>query len=192
MKEAKQLLKQNVAKHISFTDEEFEIYSANYYFKQIKKKDYLLRQGEICKFEGFVTKGCFKIFSIDNRGKEHILYFAAADWWVADIDSFTNQIPSFLSIQALEDSAVLLIDKEDKENIYKSLPKVERLFRIMTQKTHVANQRRILRKQSQSAAERYHYFFEKYPDIASKLTNVQLAAYLGISHEFVSKIRKIG
>ncbi|WP_435315636.1 Crp/Fnr family transcriptional regulator, partial [Cellulophaga fucicola] len=148
-----------------------------------------LQQGEICKFEGYVTKGCFRVFTIDQQGKEHVLYFAVKDWWITDIDSFTNQNTSFLSIQALEDSKVLLINHTDKERVYKEIPAVEKLFRIMTQKTLVSLQRRMIRNLSETADERYLNFINTYPEIAQKLTNLQLASYLGISHEFLSKIR---
>ncbi len=184
------LLKQNIAKHINFSDKEFELYAKHFYLNSFKKKEYILKQGNICSFEGFVTKGCFRVYTLDVDGNEHVLYFAVKDWWITDIDSFTNQIPSYLSIQALEDSEVLLINKEDKERLYKELPNVEKLFRVMTQKTHVSMQRRMIQNHSLTADQRYQYFLSKYPEIAQKLTNLQLASYLGISHEFLSKIRR--
>ncbi|WP_074405608.1 MULTISPECIES: Crp/Fnr family transcriptional regulator [Aquimarina] len=184
------LLKENIDKHIQFSDSEFETYSHFFYPKTISKKDFLLRQGDVCRFEGFVTKGCFRVYTIDNDGNENVLYFAVEDWWVTDIDSFTNQAPALLSIQALEDSEVLLINKKDKELLYQQMPKVEKLFRIMSQKTLVSLQRRLIRNHCYTADERYLHFMKTYPKIAQKLTNLQIAAYLGISHEFVSKIRK--
>ncbi|CAL2076059.1 Crp/Fnr family transcriptional regulator [Tenacibaculum sp. 190524A02b] len=184
------LLRKDIEKYLEFTDNEFYIYKQAFVKRAISKKKFLLRQGEICSFEGFVTQGCFRIFTLDESGNEHTLYFAIEDWWITDIDSFTNQIPSLLSIQALEDSEVLLVSKKEKDLLFQKLPKVEKLFRIMTQKTIVALQRRMIRKQSLTAEKRYLYFLEKYPKIAHKLTNVQLASYLGISHEFLSKIRK--
>jgi CRP-like cAMP-binding protein len=156
----------------------------------VAKKEYLLKKGEVCRFEGFVTEGCFRLFSTDADGGEAVLYFAARDWWIADIDSFTHQAPAELSIQALEDSEVLLIDKDAKESLYLNAPKVEQLFRIMTQKTLVALQRRMIRNHTLSAEERYLHFISTYPDIASRLTNLNIASYLGITHEFVSKIRR--
>lgn len=175
---------------MDFSESELDAFCSPFYQKTVSKKEFLLRQGEICHFEGFVVKGCFRLFSIDQQGRENVLYFAAKDWWVTDIDSFTNQTPALLSIQALEDSEVLLINKTDKERLYVDLPKVEHLFRIMTQKTLVSLQRRLIRNHSYTAQERYDHFITSYPEIAQKLTNLQIAAYLGISHEFVSKIRK--
>jgi len=185
-----ELLKANIAKHISLTEKEIEQFGNLFVLKSVKRKDHLLREGDVCLYEGFVIKGLFRIYHIDNNGFEQILYFAPEDWWVADIDSFTNEKKSNLFIEALEDSEVLLIAKKDKEFAYENIPKIERLFRIMTQKTHVALQRRMVGNLSQTADQRYLDFIEKYPRLLNRLSNIQIAAYLGISHEFLSKIRK--
>ena len=186
----KDLLKQNIAQHISLSEGETEAFCALFQQKIIKKKGFLLREGEICRFEGFVTKGLFRVYHIDKNGFEQILYFAIENWWVADIDSFTNGTPSQLFIEALEDSEVLLISKEQKEFAYETQPKIEKLFRVMTQKTHVALQRRMIDNLSKTADQRYLDFIKKYPQLHQRLSNLQIAAYLGISHEFLSKIRK--
>lgn len=169
-----------------------ELESVCSYFKpkEIKKKDFLLTQGRICRFEGFVLEGCFRIFTLDKKGNENTLYFAAKDWWLMDNDSFMNQIPSDLNMQALEDSKVLLISRQDKLALYNSFPVVEKLFRIMFQKALVSWQRRLIRNHSFTAKERYFHFIETYPNISSKLTDKQIAGYLGIRHEFLSKIKK--
>jgi CRP-like cAMP-binding protein len=184
------LLKLNIARHIDLSDTETEAFCTLFQSRQIEKKQFLLRGGEVCKFEGFVVKGLFKVYHIDNKGVEQILYFAVENWWITDIDSFTNEKPSQLFIEALEDSEVLLISKKDKEFAYINLPKIEKLFRVMTQKTHVALQRRMIDNLSKTADQRYIDFIEKYPQLFQRLTNIQIAAYLGISHEFLSKIRK--
>ncbi|WP_177734101.1 Crp/Fnr family transcriptional regulator [Flavobacterium inviolabile] len=184
------LLKNNIKSHITISDTELFQFCKPFNLKKIPKKEFLLRQGEICKFEGFVNKGCFRVYHINNEGVEHVLYFAIEGWWITDIDSFTNEKPASLFIEALEDSEVLLISKREKELLYEQFPKTEKLFRIMTQKTHVALQRRMISNLSKTADERYLDFIEKYPHLAQRLSNLQIAAYLGISHEFLSKIRK--
>jgi CRP-like cAMP-binding protein len=182
-------LKQNINKHIALSEKEIEGFCNLFQQKEIKKKSFLLREGEVCKFEGFVIKGIFRVYHIDKKGAEQILYFALENWWVTDIDSFTNEKPSQLFIEALEDSVVLLISKKDKEFAYANLSKIEKLFRVMTQKTHVALQRRMIDNLSKTADQRYLDFIEKYPELQQRLSNLQIAAYLGISHEFLSKIR---
>ena len=185
-----ELLKLNITQHIDLSESETEAFCNLFQHTSIKKKDFLLRVGEVCKFEGFVVKGLFRVYHIDHKGFEQILYFAIENWWITDIDSFTNEKPSQLFIEALEDSEVLLISKKDKEFAYSQLPKIEKLFRVMTQKTHVALQRRMIDNLSKTADQRYIDFIEKYPHLFQRLNNLQLAAYLGISHEFLSKIRK--
>lgn len=184
-----QLLEAHINKHLNITKEEFEVYKRHFTPLKIAKKDFLLEQGEICKVEAFVTKGSFRLYTTDANGKEHVLYFAVKDWWMADIDSFTNSIPSSITIQAMENSEVLMITRKQKDLLYKELPIVEKQFRIMSQKGYVALQRRLIQSHSMTAQDRYLNFTTKYPQIAQKLTNIQLASYLGISHEFLSKIR---
>ncbi|MDG1730658.1 MAG: Crp/Fnr family transcriptional regulator [Algibacter sp.] len=184
------LLIQNINKNLNLSNKELDLVCKYFKPTEIKKREFLLTQGSICKFEGFVLEGCFRIFTIDKKGNENTLYFAAKDWWLMDIDSFMNQIPSNLNMQALEDSKVLLINRQDKMMLYNSIPIVEKLFRIMSQKALVSWQRRLIRNHAFTAKERYFYFIKTYPDISSKLTDKQIAGYLGIRHEFLSKIKK--
>jgi len=184
-----ELLRKYIAKQVSLSEKDMAAFCNLFRQKSIKKKSFLLREGEVCKFEGFVTKGLFRVYHMDKSGAEQILYFAMENWWVTDIDSFTNGLPSQLLIEAIEDSEVLLISKKDKEFAYANLPAIEKLFRIMTQKTHVALQRRMIDNLGKTADQRYLDFIERYPALYQRLSNLQIAAYLGISHEFLSKIR---
>jgi len=184
------LLKQNISKHISLSEKETEQFCALFHPQTIRKKSYLLKEGEVCKFEGFVNKGLFKVYLIDEKGFEQILSFPREDWWIGDIDSFINQRPSHYFIQAIEYSEILVISKEDKEKLYQNIPKVEKLFRIMGQKSLIALQRRMSENLRKTAGQRYIDFIEKNAQLAQRLTNLHIAAYLGISHEFVSKIRR--
>jgi CRP-like cAMP-binding protein len=185
-----EILKQNIKAHISLSATEMDEFCNLFQLKTIKKKNFLLREGEVCKFEGFVTKGLFRVYHIDKNGFEQVLYFAIENWWITDMDSFTNEKPSSLYIEALEDSEVLIISKKDKEFAYANLPKIEKLFRVMTQKTHVALQRRMIDNLSKTAESRYIEFAEKYPPLIKRLSNIQIAAYLGITNVFLSNIRK--
>ncbi|WP_293889176.1 MULTISPECIES: nuclear transport factor 2 family protein [unclassified Sphingobacterium] len=185
-------LKENIANHIDLSAPDLAQFCELFAQKSIKKKEFLLYEGDVCKFEAFVIKGLLRVYHIDANGFDKVLYFAVESWWLTDIDSFTNQTPSQLCIEALEDSELLIISKRNKELAYEAIPAVEKLFRIMRQKTHVALQRRMIDNLSKTADQRYLDFIEKYPKLSQRLTNLQIAAYLGISHEFVSKIRKKG
>jgi CRP-like cAMP-binding protein len=180
------LIKENV----QISDAELTTICRYFKPKTVDKSDYLLRQGRVCQVEGFVVSGCFRVFNIDESGNEGTLYFAAKGWWLMDIDSFMHQTPSELNIQALEESEVLVITKSDKELLYRQFPIVEKLFRIISQKGLVAWQRRLLRYHYLTAKERYYHFIETYPTIAAKLTDRKISNYLGITPEFLSKIKR--
>ena len=180
----------HINKIVHLSKDEEQEFCSYFHLKTIDKKDFILQQGEICKFEGFVLNGCFRTFTLDKKGNENTLFFATKDWWLMDIDSFMNNKPSELNIQALENSELLIISKSDKDKLYEAIPSAEKLFRIMFQKSVVAWQRRLVKNQSLTAKERYLHFTSKYPEIASKLTDRQTSSYLGITHEFLSKIKK--
>jgi CRP-like cAMP-binding protein len=183
-------LKHYVLNIISISDHDLEKFCNLFIKRKVARKKIILHAGDISSFEAFVTRGLFKIFHIDENGTEQILYFAAENWWLADLDSFNNQQPSQLFIEAIEDSEILCISRVDKEYAFKNIISIERLFRIMTQRAHVSLQRRIIENMSSKANQRYINFAIKYPYLVRRLTNVQIAAYLGISHEFVSRIRQ--
>lgn len=184
------LLYKNISRYIDLPEEEFNRFAAPFQLKKFKKKEIVLSEGDYCLFEGFVTKGCFKVYYLNENGFEQTLYFAVKEWWITDIDSLVNHVPAILNIEALEDSEVLMISKRDKDYLYKTIPQVEKLFRIMNQKSLVALQRRILSLTDKTADKRYLEFLRKYPGLEQKLTQQQIASYLGITHEFLSKIRK--
>lgn len=183
-------LKKHIRSYIDISDEKLEKYCIAFNLRKIKKKEFLLKEGEICEFEGFVLKGCFKVFHTHHNAAEQILYFGIENWWISDIDSFVNRIPSKLNIQALEDSEILLIPKKEKEKLYAEMPEIERLMRLKFQKSIITLQRRIIDNLSKPSDERYVEFLKDYPQTVHRLTNIQIAAYLGVTPEFISRIRK--
>ncbi|KMQ65752.1 catabolite gene activator protein [Chryseobacterium angstadtii] len=183
-------LKKHIREYIEISDEKLEKYCNAFSVHKIKKKDFLLKEGDICEAEGFVLNGCFKVFHTDSNADEQILYFAVEDWWISDIDSFINKIPSQLNIQAIEDSEILLISKEDKEKLYQEIPEIEKLMRLKFQMSVIALQRRVIDNLSKPSDELYQDFLKKYPKTAHRLTNIQIAAYLGVTPEFISRIRR--
>ncbi|BAP31456.1 cyclic nucleotide binding regulatory protein [Chryseobacterium sp. StRB126] len=184
------LLYKNISRYIDLSEEEFKQFSAPFQLKCFRKKEIVLKEGDYCLFEGFVLNGCFKIYYLNENGFEQTLYFAVEGWWITDIDSLLNDVPSILNIEALMDSEVLMISKKDKEVLYEAMPQTEKLFRIMNQRSSVALQRRILSLTGKTADKRYLEFLEKYPGLEQKITQQQVSSYLGITHEFLSKIRK--
>ena len=184
------LIIDNISKHISLTTLETEFFISMLTEKKLTKRELLLKEGEVCRHSAFVTDGGLKGYSIDKTGGEHVLNFAVAGWWIADMYSLFSQKPGVLLIEALTDSTVLLLSRENQELLYKENPKFERFFRILVENSLVANQQRLLDNLSLSAEQRYLNFMKKYPFVLNSAPLHSIASYLGITPEFLSKIRR--
>lgn len=184
---------QEVDQHISrcapIVPSELEIFHSRLKHRNFKKKTLLLSQGEICKFEAYIIKGCVKKYYIDQNGDEVILQFAVEDWWISDIGSFSEQKPSNLFIETLEDTEVLIIDYESKQQLFQEIPKLERVFRIMMQRAYSVLENRFYATVAHSAEARYLEFLDKYPNIPQRVPQQQIASYLGITPESLSRIK---
>ena len=178
-----------VNKCISLSKEELEYFHSLLQYKKVKKKSFLLRAGEKCDFEAYLIKGCARVYYIDENGFEVDFLFAVEDWWISDLASFSQQQPAKLFIETIEDSELLLIDYKSKEALFKKVPKFERLFRLMIQKAYETMMDRLIANISKPAPQRYQDFVKKYPTIPQRVPQHLIAAYLGVSPEFLSKIR---
>ena len=184
------LLRTHIKKRVNLTDEEYEICSKFFVPKKLRKKQFLLNEGDVCKNLGFVNSGCLREYTIDSKGSEHIIQFAIEDWWVSDLNSFLAGSPSTYNIDALEDSEVLLLEKSARDKLLDSCPKMERFFRLLMETNHVAVQRRVSDSLSASAEERYLKFIKTYPKLFEQVPQNQIASYLGITPQSLSRIRK--
>ena len=184
-----QLILDNLAKHIHLTTDEQDIFIAYLQTKNIKRKQFLLTDGDICKYSTFVITGCLRGYTVDKGGIEHVLSFAPPDWWIADMYSLLSQKPGILNIEALEDTEVLLLSKANQEKLYKEIPKFEHFFRILTENSLVANQQRLIDGLSLTAEERYNNFCKRYPTLIDHLPLKQIASYIGVTPEFFSRMR---
>jgi CRP-like cAMP-binding protein len=158
--------------------------------RRVKKRQFILQQGEICKQNTYVLEGCFRMYLVDSNGKEHNLQFAIENWWIGDIGSFHSKIPSKLNIEAIENSIILQIKKEDQLKLFTNYPKFNQIFRVLAENAMVGLQRRVLQNISSTAEERYIDFLERHPNLFNRISNVQIASYLGVTPEFLSTIRK--
>ena len=182
-------INQHAAKCTLFSNEELAIFDELLKPKSVPKKTFLLQEGEVCNFEAYVVKGCIRTYFINENGFEVILQFAIEDWWVSDIASFYEQTPSNLFIETLEDCELLTFNPETKEDLLTRVPKFERVFRLMVQRNLAATQSRLINTISKTAQEKYLDFIERYPTIPQRVPQHYIAAYLGISPEFLSKVR---
>lgn len=158
--------------------------------RKVRRRQFILQEGDVCKYNSFVIEGCFRMYLVDENGKEHNLQFAVEDWWIGDIGSFHSEQPSQLNIEAIENSVILQIKKEDQLRLFVEHPKFNRIFRVFTENALVSLQRRVLQNISSTAEERYLDFMERHPFFFNRISNVQIASYLGVTPEFLSTIRK--
>lgn len=183
------LILNNIAKHIALDRREQEHFLGLLSTKKLKKKQFLLQEGDVCRHSAFVVEGCLRGYTVDGNGFEHILQFAPPDWWIGDMYSLLTQKPGNLYIDALEETEVLLLSKTDQEQLYLDIPKFERFFRIITENSLVANRQRLLDNLSLSAMERFALFCRQYPTLIERLSQKQIAAYIGVTPEFLSKLK---
>lgn len=184
-----ELILANVSRHINIDKKETEFFLSVLEPKSLGRKQVYLKSGNVCRYSAFVVDGALKSFTVDKEGKEHILSFATRDWWIADMYSYISHMPAILTIEAIDDSEVLMLSYENQQLLYEKVPKFERFFRILVENSLVANQERLIDNLSSSAEERYLRFIKKYPAIPSCVPQHSIASYLGITPEFLSKIR---
>lgn len=184
-----EFLHQKVNETINITDEEFEYAKTLFIPKKLRKKRFLLEEGEPCIYTTFVEKGLLRSFTVDDKGNEHILQFGMEGWWVADLYSFLTGEPSEYNIEALEDSELLLINKSSWDRLLDEIPAFERYFRILIQNNLIATQRRLMGTISTTAEERYHKLLQDFPLISQRVPQHMIASYIGVTRETLSRLR---
>ena len=182
-------INQYVSRCISMPAEDLDYFNSLLESRSVPRKTLLLREGETCNFEAFINKGCIRTYHMEDNGQELILQFAIEDWWVSDIASFHDRTPSKMFIETLEDCELLMLNPETKERLLTRVPRFERVFRLMVQRNLSVLQARLFKTIARSAEEKYLDFLEHYPTIPQRVPQHYIASYLGISPEFLSKVR---
>lgn len=184
------LILKNVSRFIQLTEEEKAYFMSVLKEKQLKKRQYLVQEGDITRFTYFVNEGCLRSYFIDPKGVEHNIQFAIEDWWTGDMNSFLTQTPARLNIEALEDSSLFCLEKSMHDELFLKVPKFERFFRNLLQGAFVSFQERLLSNLSETAEERYIKFRNKYPVMYTRIPQKHVASFLGITPESLSRVRK--
>ncbi|GAA3781426.1 Crp/Fnr family transcriptional regulator [Flavobacterium ginsengiterrae] len=179
----------HIQKFITLEPSEIKILEASLKISKIKKKEHLLQEGQVCNTLYFITKGCARQYIINPKGSEQTLQFAIENWWITDYLSYHNTTPSHFYIQSVENCEIISIEKNILEPILIEIPKLERYFRIVSQKSFGAMQMRIKFLFTMSAEERYHHFNDHFPEFVQRVPQYMIASYLDFSAEFMSKIR---
>jgi CRP-like cAMP-binding protein len=184
-----ELLSQSIKERVSISEEEFDYAKTLFIPKKLRKRQYLLQEGDVCKYTAFVEKGMLRTFTVDEKGNEPILQFSMEGWWVADLYSFFTGEPSPYNIEALEDCELLLITQPSWEMLLQKIPVLERYFRILVQNNLIATQRRLMGAMSETAEEKYTKLINNFPGCLQRVPQHMIASYLGITRETLSRIR---
>jgi CRP-like cAMP-binding protein len=184
------ILLRNISRIITLTDRETEYFKTVLSHRRLQRRQYLLQADDVCRHESYIVEGCLHGYYVDRDGYEHTTFLAVEDWWISDLESFIRKTPATMTIRALEDTEVLQIEQSAHDALCRQVPKFERLFRLLLQNAFIAHQRRILAMISQSAEERYQEFLERYPQLAHRVPQKYIASYLGVTPEFLSRVRR--
>ena len=181
----------HVSKIIDINESDSEIISQYIKIQRCKKKEYLLREDQVCTHLYFVEKGCLRMYFMNKKGVEQIAQFALEGWWISDFQSFLNNIPSEYTIQTIEDSEILSISSQNLDKLLSELPHLEKYFRIIMQKAVAGAQHRSKLMYEMSKEEFYVHFSSSFPEFMQRVPQYMIASYLGITPEYLSELRKI-
>jgi len=182
--------KKYLAERITLNEQDYSLIESVSVIKKLRKRQYLLQEGDVWRFNAFVCEGFLRTYFVDDKGVEHIMNFAIENHWSGDRESLTSEQPSKYNIDALEDSVIVLIKKNDFDMLCKAIPVFNDFVNNILQKRFVVMQERIHANITFSAEEKYHNFISKFPSIANRVPQHMIASYLGISAETISRIRK--
>ncbi|MFA6085892.1 Crp/Fnr family transcriptional regulator [Mucilaginibacter sp.] len=182
------LLLAGIAKYVNLDAQEQEYLISVLHYKKVKRKQFLLEEGDVNSKVIFVTSGCLRSYAVDKNGTEHVLQFAPPGWWITDMRSLTTGQPARLNIDAIEDSEYIYITKADFEELNTRIPKIEHYNRVIGQNAIATYQHRQIDNVTLSAMERYANFCQLYPSLIKTLPQKQVASYIGVTPEFLSKM----
>ena len=184
------LLHQKITEIVTLSDEEFDLLKNLFVPKKLRKRQYLLQEGDVCKYQAFVEKGILRSYTLDDKGAEHVLQFATEGWWIADLSSYLTGEPSPFHIDAIEDAELLLVNKASWNEALEKIPQLERYFRILIQNHLIATQKRLMQSLSDTAEVKYLRYIQLYPDCLQRIPQHMIASYLGVTRETLSRLRR--
>jgi CRP-like cAMP-binding protein len=175
---------------IAITQEELDLVQSLSFLKKLRKRQYLLQEGDVWKYHAFVCKGCLRTYRTDEKGQEHIMQFSIENWWAGDLESLRSGLPAKSVIEALEDAEVLLFTKENFDIIQQRIPAFKTMVEDILARSFIVHQNRIHTAISYTAEEKYTNFTNSYPQIFNRVPLHMIASYLGVTAETLSRIRK--
>ncbi|SEL11039.1 Crp/Fnr family transcriptional regulator [Parapedobacter koreensis] len=181
----------NVSRFIDLTAEETQIFISHLRIVIAKKKQFIVQPGFVCQYRSYVLKGALRTYLLANDGQEHTIALSIEDWWTSDFASYITQEPATLFVEATEDATLIQLSHKDEQELYKLIPKFERFFRLQVERSGVSIQKRMLSSLSKTAEERYDELINRNPQFLQRFPQYVIASYLGMTTQFLSRIRKL-
>ncbi|MVN90321.1 Crp/Fnr family transcriptional regulator [Mucilaginibacter aquatilis] len=184
------ILLSHISEKVTLNEQEKALMQNYFVPKRLRKRQYLLQEGNVCRNLAFVSKGLLRTYNVDDKGDEHMSIFGWEGWWISDFNSFLTGVPAVFNIDAIEDSEVLLLSRENYEAITLAIPMMDRYFRILYQNSLVTKERRLMSSVTDTAEEKFLRLSQSNPDMIERIPQNLIASYLGIAPETLSRIRK--
>lgn len=188
--QALEFLKSHIQRRVPMTPQELDALASAFTLKKIKKRQFLIQPNFVTKHRSFVYKGALRSYVIAPDGTDNTIQFAVEDWWISDVNSYLYQKPATMFVVAMEDSEIFQVEYETEVQLKQANHKFETFFRIGAERTAAYHQRRIISTLTRTAEERYTDFLDTYPTLVNRLPQYVLASYLGMTTQFLSRIRK--
>ena len=189
MQPENQFLAQHIQKRVDLTQDELDFFLSHFKVTKVKKRQFIIQPDFVAKYRNFVVDGAFRAYVIADEGNEHTIQFAVEDWWISDYNSYIYQVPASMFVIALEDSIILQIDFESEQKLKALNHKFETFFRIMAERSFAGIQKRLVSNLTKTAEERFQEFENNYPKIANRVPQYTLASFLGMTTQYMSKLR---
>lgn len=189
-KEHLELLHAHLRRHIDLSQADLAQVDAAFTLHAVPRRSFLLEAGQVSTYEHYVVSGCLRTYLLDSMGNEHTLAFAIEDWWTGDLRSFNGRVPSYLYIEALEDSTLLRIERNAFDDLFTRVPLMDRFFRLLLARAFSASQERIHEEHALNVGERLLSCRKRYPWLEQRIPQKHIASYLGVTPEFLSRNRK--
>lgn len=183
-------LKAHIKKRVTITEEDLAEFTQSFKVVKVKKRQFIVQPEFVSKSRFYVVQGAFRAYVIGDEGQEHTIQFAIEDWWISDYNSYILQQPASMFVMALEDSTLLKINYDDEQLLKKRKHVFEKYFCILAEHTAAYMARRVIVNLTKTAEQRFEIFLSRYPDIVNRVPQYALASFLGMTSEYLSKLRK--
>ena len=179
----------HIQKRVTLNDDEIQEFLSCFKYLKVRKRQFIIQPGFVAHHKSYILKGAFRAYVVDNDGQDHTIQVSIEDWWISDYNSYVYQKPATMFVEALEPSIIMQLDYKEEARLKQDNHKFETFFRIMAERSVAHMQRRIITNLTMNAEDRYKEYEALHPDIVQRMPQYALASYLGMTTEYLSRLR---